>query len=100
MSIQYQEISAGVTQLGNYRISETTQGEFSLTPAFPLPKNTTWLEAEVICASYADAERIAIVFTSQDELNSGVREMLRNRAQEMQARKDRSDSEQKGNDNA
>jgi len=76
MAIEYQETSAGITRVGNYLISMTSEGKASLTPLLGLKKNTTWLEGEIICTDPRDAERIALVFTTQDDLFHGNREMM------------------------
>jgi len=76
MAITYQETSVGITRIGNYLISMTSEGKASLTPLLHLKKNTTWLEGEIICANPLDAQRIALVFTTQDDLFHGNREMM------------------------
>jgi hypothetical protein len=76
MAIAYQETSAGITRVGNYLISMTSEGKASLTPLLGIKNTTTWLEGEVICNNKLDAERIALVFTTQDDLFHGNREMM------------------------
>jgi hypothetical protein len=79
--MEYKETQLGITRIGNYLMSERSDGLFSLTPIGQ--DNECWLTGEILC-SQADAERIATVFTSQDVLTIGVREMMKRRAQEAQ----------------
>ena len=80
--IEYKDNGIGIIRLGNYLISKTDEGSYSLTSMYGQDLNKTWLEGEVICANHKDAERIALVFTAQDELTFGIRDMMKRRVEE------------------
>jgi hypothetical protein len=81
--MEYKETPVGITRIGNYLLSQTKEGLTSLTPIGQ--NNECWLTGEILC-SQADAERIAVVFTSQDMLTIGVRDMFKRRAQEARSK--------------
>ena len=71
--MEYNETPAGITKIGNYLVSQVNEKQYSLTPAGQ--QNECWLTGEILC-SQEDAERIAIVFTSQDILTIAVRQRM------------------------
>jgi len=71
--MEYNETPAGITRIGNYLISQVNEKQYSLTPIGQ--QNECWLTGEILC-SQDDAERIAIVFTSQDMLTVAVRQRM------------------------
>ena len=76
--MEYKRTPMGTTRVGNYLVTPQ-HNKFSLIPLMGLK---CWLEGEIICDTMEDAERIATVFTSQDELTIAIRQMMIRRAQD------------------
>jgi hypothetical protein len=71
------QVDESTYTFGNYRITHE-HDTWLLTPIKPAPHaRETWLEGSIECVSRDDAFRIANVFTSQELLSQGVREMFK-----------------------
>lgn len=62
---------------GNYRITQESDEYWLLVPNTPVYGKTTWLTSEIRCASRDDAFRIANVFTGEELVALGIREMFK-----------------------
>ena len=62
---------------GNYRITKESDGYWLLVPSTPVYGKTTWLTNEIRCDSRDDAFRIANVFTGEELVALGIREMFK-----------------------
>ena len=71
--MEYNETAVGITRIGNYLVSQVNEKQYSLTPVGK--QNECWLTGEILC-SKEDAERIAMVFTSQDILTIAIRQTM------------------------
>ena len=61
---------------GNYRITDEG-GWWLLVPSTPQYGKKTWLTNEIRCDSRDDAFRIANVFTGEELVGDGIREMFK-----------------------
>ena len=77
----YDETPMGITRLGNYLITKETDNTFTLSPLLGLPIKH-WLEEEIVCTNIRDAERIATIFTTEEELTEAIRHMAIRRGKE------------------
>jgi len=62
--------------LGNYRITEE-ENWWLLIPSTPQYGKKTWLTNEIRCDSRDDAFRIANIFTGEELVCEGIREMFK-----------------------